>query len=133
MAIQVLGAFTKVTTNGKVVGTSPVSAVNAATGDSVASANINDNLSGSKVQVQLNVDTAYADVAATLTVEASLDGTNWVSVATADADTDPNLTGYQVYNVDLTAVIAPYYRIHFNRLTAVNVGTSGKCQFAYCF
>lgn len=132
MAVQTLGAFTKTTVNGKTSAVSPLSAVNAATGDSVVSAPITEDINNKKILVGINVDTAYAAVSATLVMEASPDGTNWVQVgSTIDADTDPETTGVSLYVIDLTSIYAPLFRLAFNKVTGVNVGTSGKIKFIY--
>uniref|UniRef100_A0A6H1ZQV3 Uncharacterized protein n=1 Tax=viral metagenome TaxID=1070528 RepID=A0A6H1ZQV3_9ZZZZ len=90
----------------------------------------NDAISNKKIIVGMNVTVAYADVVAILSVSASPDGTNWTDVATAIADTTPNVTGIKQAVVDLTDIYAPYFRLTFNS-SGLNVGTSGKSKFFY--
>lgn len=86
--------------------------------------------SGKKIIVGMEVTTAYADVVAILSVSASYDGTNWVDVATAIADTTPDVAEIKKALVDLTSIYAPYFRLTFNS-SGLNCGTSGKAKFFY--
>ena len=137
MAIQALTTWIETVSGGYKTYETEESAVNSSTGDSVASAVINDDLNGKKVMIGFETTVAYADVAAVLSVEASMDGvTTWGVVGTASSDLDPHDTAGQKYFVaDLSNVqgMGPF-RIHFNGgtgVTAVNVGTSGKCKLSY--
>jgi hypothetical protein len=137
MAIQALTTWSETVSGGYKTYESELSAVNSSTGDSVASATINDDLNEKKVMIGFETTVAYADVAAVLSVEASSDGgTTWGVVATASADTDPHDTAGQKYFVaDLSNVkgMGPF-RIHWNGgtgVTAVNVATSGRCKLSY--
>lgn len=91
-----------------------------------------NNFANKKILVGINVTIAYADVAATLVVQTSGDGSNWAATAaaTASSDTTPNLTGVKWFTVDLTDIYAPYFRLAFNA-GGVNCGTSGKLKFLY--
>lgn len=115
--------------NGYAVGTTATSTVNASTADTV-SCTIGDQLGGKKVIVGIDFKVAYDDVVAILAVQGSHDGTTWVALATAIADTTPNVTGVKQALVDLTAVFMPYYRLLFNS-DGQNLGTSGTCQLFY--
>jgi hypothetical protein len=120
---------TKKSANGYTVGTTATSTVNASTADTV-SCTINEQIGGKKVIVGVDFKVAYDDVVAILAVQGSHDGTTWVSLATAIADTTPNVTGVTQALVDLTAVFMPYYRLLFNS-SGLNLGTSGTCQLFY--
>lgn len=85
---------------------------------------------GSKIMVGINVTVAFSDVAATLIAQGSIDGTNWGLIDTLDTDTTPNVTGVQLYELDLTDWQVPYVRLIFN-VGGLNVGTSGKLRFLY--
>ena len=102
------------------------------TTNSLVSGNITSNLSGNKILISHTIATGYADVAATLTLEGSFDGTNWGSLVTLDADTQPNVAATEVYTVDLSTYTSiPYFRIHFNA-GAANLGsTSATSIFKY--
>jgi|TARA_R110002020_G_scaffold2174_1_gene10020 hypothetical protein len=137
MAIQALTTWSETVSGGYKTYESEESAVNSSTGDSVASATINDDLNETKVMIGFETTVAYADVAAVLSVEASSDGgTTWGVVATASSDTTPDITaGQQYFVADLSSVkgMGPF-RIHWNGgtgVTAVNVATSGKCKLSY--
>ena len=130
-------AFTAATVGVYEVKTSALSDTLSATDNSLASVAITEtsNLAGKKIVVELNVDTAFADVAATLTVEGSLSNpgtsSSWVTLATLSTDTTPNDTGAKVFTADLTDYAnIPYIRFHFNP-TKLTVGSSGKLQFKY--
>tara|TARA_R100000234_G_scaffold120054_1_gene105132 strand:+ start:4414 stop:4719 length:306 start_codon:yes stop_codon:yes gene_type:complete len=98
------------------------------------SGNITSNLSGKKVLISHTIATGYADVAATLTLEGSFDGTNWGTLVTLDSDTQPNVAATEVYVADLTDYTSiPYFRIHFNA-GAANLGsTSATSTFKYAY
>jgi hypothetical protein len=89
-----------------------------------------NHFNGNKIAAGINISVAYADVAAVLLFEGSYDNSTWVTVATLDADTTPNVTGAQMYEVDLTSQKYPYYRLNFNS-SGLNCGTSGKLAFLY--
>ena len=137
MAIQSLTTWTETISGGYKTYESELAAVNSSTGDSVASAVINEDLNGKKVMIGFETTIAYADVAAVLSVEASMDGgTTYGVVATASSDTDPHDTaGQKYFSADLSDVngMGPF-RIHWNGgtgVTAVNVATSGRCKLSY--
>ena len=137
MAVQSLTQWTETVSGGYKTYESEESTVNAGTGDSVTSAVINDDLNEKIVMIGFETTVAYADVAAVLSVEASMDGgTTWGVVATASADLDPHDTaGQKFFQADLSNVkgMGPF-RIHFNGgtgVTAVNVGTNGKQKLSY--
>lgn len=96
-------------------------------------------LSGSKILVFINIETAGADVVSDMFMEISPDGTNWsthentgqdyINIAT---DIDPDEVGYKVYLVDLSSFRSPYYRIGIN--SAGNaLGTSMEFQMGYSY
>jgi len=137
MAIQSLTTWTETVSGGYKTYETEESAVNSSTGDSVASPAINDDLNAKKVMIGFETTVAYADVAAVLSVEASMDGgTTWGVVATASSDLDPHDTaGQKFFTADLSDVkgMGPF-RIHMNGgtgVTAVNLGTSGKQKLSY--
>ena len=85
---------------------------------------------GKKILVGVDITTAYDDVVAILSVSASHDGTSWADVATAIADTTPNVTGVKMALVDLSSIYAPYFRLTFNS-SGLNCATAGKLKFFY--
>lgn len=137
MAIQALTSWTETVSGGYKTYETEESAVNSSTGDSVASPTIYDDLNGRKVMIGFETTVAYADVAAVLSVEGSMDGgSTWGVVATASSDLDPHDTaGQKYFSADLSAVKGiGLFRIHFNGGTGVatvNVGTSGKQKLSY--
>ena len=137
MAIQSLTTWNETVSGGYKTYETELSAVHSSTGDSVASPAINDDLNEKKVMIGFETTVAYADVAAVLSVEASMDGgTTWGVVATASSDLDPHDTAGQKYFVaDLSDVKGMgHFRIHMNGgtgVTAVNMGTSGRCKLSY--
>jgi hypothetical protein len=88
--------------------------------------------SNTKFLVGINVTTAYTGGAATLVVQGSGDGINWVTVATASANLSSVITstGTTFYSVDLTLIFLPYYRLVFNAGGAT-VNRVGKMQMIY--
>ena len=135
MAIQTLKTWTESVSGGYKTYTSEECADNSSTADSIASANINDDLNGKKVMVGVNFTAAYDNVAIPISVEASTDGgTTWGIVGTATADMD-HTTGLRLWSVDLSDVkgMGPF-RIHANGgtgATAVNMNTTGNLKFTY--
>jgi hypothetical protein len=129
MADQAIYAEKK-SVNGYVVGVTDTSTVNASTADTVSTNKIDEALGGKKVIVGVDIKTEYDDVVAILAVQGSHDGTTWVTLATAIADTTPNVAGVKQALVDLTAVFMPYYRLLFNS-SGLNINTAGKCQLFY--
>ncbi len=125
--------WTSSTVNSQTLYTSATSQAVTST-NSLVSGNITSNLSGKKVLISHTIATGYADVAATLTLEGSFDGTNWGTLVTLDSDTQPNVAATEVYVADLTDYTSiPYFRIHFNA-GAANLGsTSATSTFKYAY
>jgi len=89
---------------------------------------INDQINGKKIAMGVNVVVGFDDVAATLLLEGSHDGTNFHTVDTLSSDTTPNVTGVKSYLADLTDVKVPYLRMNFNGGTAA-INTTGTLKF----
>ncbi len=89
-----------------------------------------NHFANTKIVVGINVTTAYDNVVAVLAVQGSSDGTNWVDLATAIADCEPDATGVKSGVVDLTDIWSSYFRLAFNS-SGLNVGTSGKAKLFY--
>ena len=135
MAVQEIAdtTWTSSTVNSQTVYTSADGEVMSSAANSFVSGDITSNLAGKKILVDFEILVAYSDVAATLILEGSLDGTNWGTISTLDSDTEPNSTGRQVYVADLTDHSSiPKFRLHFNA-GGLTVGTTGKCKFRYAF
>lgn len=136
MAIEIQSkAFSAATVGSYSVKTSALSDVLSSATNSLSSVSITENIGGKKIVVEMNVDTAFSDVAATLILEGSLSNpgssTSWATLATLSTDTTPNVTGPKVFTADLTDYAnVPYFRFHFNA-GGESVGTSGKLQFKY--
>lgn len=108
-----------------------MSEITAMAATQVNSDTIVHDMANKKLLVGINVTTAGTDVVATLKLQISHNGTDWVTQATAIADTTPNVTGVKLALVDLTDVYAPYYRLAFNEAAAVNPGTTGRFKFIF--
>ena len=68
-----------------------------------------------KIRVGFNTVTAGADEASDFGIMGSMDGKNWVlAVAELDADVEPNTTGLQTYEADLTDIHYGWYRLTWN-------------------
>jgi len=133
MAIEIQNkAFTSVTVGLHRVKTSALSdAMTASTSQSLASLPITDSLAGSKKVIEFVVETAFANVAATLILEGSLTGDVWTTLATISSDTEPDVVGTKVYTMDTSTYGSiPYVRFHFNP-TGLTISSAGKCQFRY--
>lgn len=131
MATTTAPAFASSSVNGFTVKTTSTTTGFSAGGDTVVSPNIStnvDNINNKKLIMGIDVKVAYANVAATLVLQASHNGTDWVDYATLSSDTTPDVTGVKLFVVDTTNLYAPYYRLHFNP-TGLTVGTSGTLQF----
>lgn len=83
-----------------------------------------------KIMVGIQIDTAFADVAATLVTQISFDGTNWYTLETLSSDTTPNVTGTYLYLATFTDVYAPYVRLQFNA-GGLTITTAGDIKFLY--
>lgn len=146
MATRTAGAFTltnksvvdKFNQKGFAVYTSAETAVLAGATDNAvslplvsATVPLYKNLNGNKVMMGIQVTTAFSDVAGEVILEGSMDGTNWLTIATLIADSTPNVTGVKLALADLTSVKVPMYRLNFNS-AGNSVGTSGKLKFLFC-
>jgi hypothetical protein len=76
----------------------------------------------------IDVLTAGSDVDAILLLQASIDGTNFITAATVIADTNPHQTGVKQAMVDLTAISSPYLRLVFNS-SGLATGALGRFKF----
>ena len=127
-------SFAKTTANGFTIQTTAESAVfTAANGaESLVSPLINtnvDNINDKKLVMGFDVTAAYSDVAATLILQVSHNGTDFVDYATLSSDTTPDVTGVKLFVVDTTNLFAPFYRLVFNK-GELNAGT-GKGKFFF--
>jgi len=78
--------------------------------------------------VGINISTLGSAVVATLKLQTSYDGITYTNALTLVADCDPEVTGYKMYYVDLTAYTAPFMRFVFNDGAAAT-GASGRFYF----
>lgn len=81
--------------------------------------------------VQLVKTVAFNDVAAKLTIQASLDGENFTTISTVDADVT-HTVGTLVYYPDLNGKEAPYYRFQFNG-DSLAAGTAGRFKIVFAY
>ena len=128
-------SFAKTTANGFTIQTTAESAVfTAGSGaESLVSPLINtnvDNINDKKLVMGFDVTVAYANVAATLILQVSHNGTDFVDYTTLSSDTTPDVTGVKLFVVDTTNLFAPFYRLVFNK-GELNAGTSGKGKFFF--
>jgi len=126
---------TTATPNGYTVKTSAETDALVGTTDTVVSESIDDSSttwSGKKLVMGIDITVAYADVKASLVVQASHNGTDWVTIETLTTDTKPNVTGVTALLFDGSSYEAPYYRLHFNP-TGLVVGTSGKLKMFHAY
>ena len=91
---------------------------------------IRNSFMGSKILVGINITVAFEDVAATLILQVSFDGTNWYDLSTLDSDATPNVTGVQTFLADFSSTYAPYARLIFNK-GGLDVGEAGTIKFMY--
>ena len=135
MATASSPSFVVTSVNGHSVNITTASSTLSGANDTLITPSIAVNTStieNKKVIMGMSVEVAFADVPATLTLEASHDNTNWVTVSTLSGDTTPNVTGVKTQLADLTNVYAPYFRLHFNP-QARAVGTGGTAKFFYTY
>lgn len=139
MATTTTGAFVSSTVQGYTVLTSAESAVVGTATDSIASTTINStvhSIENKKIIMGIETTVAFADVAATLKVQASHNGTDWADVVTLSADTEPDASPVEVkpYLADLTDVFSPFFRLVFNDPDGtLAIGTSGKLKFFFAY
>ena len=67
-----------------------------------------------KIRIGFNTTTAGADVATDFGIEGSYNGKDWILVSEEDADVDPQTTGIQEHEVDLTDKYYPWLRLVWN-------------------
>tara|TARA_R100000742_G_C4278310_1_gene100969 strand:+ start:1764 stop:2174 length:411 start_codon:yes stop_codon:yes gene_type:complete len=135
MATSQTSAYVQATVAGYTVKTTPTSSALSGATDTLVSTSIasnTDTIENKKIVAGMDVKVAFSDVAATLVLQVSHNGTDWADAVTITSDTTPNVTGVKTFLVDLTNIYAPYFRIHFNP-TGLSVGTSGTAQFFYAF
>ena len=133
MAVRTAGSFVASTAVGYTIRTTPTSTALVGATDSLASEAIATNtnlLLGKKVVMGMEVIQAFSNVAATLTLEVSHNGTEFAEYATLTADTTPDVQESKIFVVDLQAIEVPYMRLHFNK-GALSVGTAGTAKFFY--
>ena len=69
-------------------------------------------VNGKKIVVGMNITTAGANVTSDFHIEGSMDGKNWVMIGSSlDDDITPDVTGVQLYTVDLSSYTLPWYRL----------------------
>ena len=135
MATATAPSLGAATVNGYTVKTTGTSSTLSGATDTLVSPNISantDTIENKKIVAGIDIKVAFSDVAATLVLQVSHNGTDWADAVTISSDTTPNVTGVKTFLVDLTNIYAPYFRIHFNP-TGLSVGTSGTAQFFYAF
>jgi len=72
-------------------------------------------VNGKKLVVGFNTTTAGANVTSDFHIDGSIDGKNWVMIGSSlDDDTTPDVTGVQLYTVDLSDYTLPWYRLAWN-------------------
>lgn len=131
MAIIAAPSFADATVNGFKVKTTTVTSALSSGSDSLVSPSIDtsvDDINNKKLIMGIDVKVAYANQVATLVLQVSHNGTDWMDYQTLSADTEPDSTGNKIFIADTTNLFAPYYRIHFNP-TATAIGTTGTLEF----
>ena len=72
-------------------------------------------VNGKKIIVGFNTTNAGANEASDFHIDGSIDGKNWVMIGSSlDDDTEPNVTGVQLYTVYLSDYTLPWYRLAWN-------------------
>lgn len=137
MATTTTGAFVASTVQGYTVLTSAISATLSGATDKIGSTTINSSthsIENKKIIMGIETTVAFADVAATLKIQASHNGTDWVDVVTLSADTEPNASPVEAkpYFGDLSNIFSPFFRFIFND-GALSVGTSGRLKFFFAY
>ncbi len=135
MAIETSGSFASATVNGYTVKTTPTTAALSAATNELVSENIAanvDTIENKKIVMGVDIKTAYDNVAASLIVEVSHNGTDWATAVTIDLDVEEDTLGVKTYLVNLTDVFSPYFRLKFNGGKA-SVGTSGQLEFFFAW
>jgi len=133
VAIETAPAFVTTTVNGYTIRTTTTSSPLSHTNNSLVSTIIlpsADAIENKKIIMGLDIKVAFARTA-TLKLEASHNGTDWIVLETLDASVSYS-TGIQSYLVDLTGVYTPNFRFHYNT-SGLAVGTSGTLQFFFAY
>jgi len=72
-------------------------------------------VNGKKLVVGFNTIVAGANVTSDFHIDGSIDGKNWVMIGSSlDDDVTPDVTGVQLYTVDLSDYTLPWYRLAWN-------------------
>ena len=124
------------TENGITVYRNNTSAVLGGATNSLRSSTIKTDYNGKSLRIAVDILVAFSVVSNTpVTLDASMDNTNWITVETLSSDVTPSTIGTRFYTVDLTnAKSWPYLSIHFNGSSVISsksVGTSGKVMFSH--
>ena len=72
-------------------------------------------VNGKKLVVGFNTTLEGANVTSDFHIDGSIDGKNWVMIGSSlDDDVTPDVTGVQLYTVDLSDYTLPWYRLSWN-------------------
>ncbi len=78
-----------------------------------------------KLRIGFNTTTAGADVTSDFGVQGSYNGKDWTLISELDADVEPDSTGIQEYELDLTDKYYPWIRLIWNDGTENNTTWQG--------
>ena len=78
-----------------------------------------------KLRVGFNTTTAGANVTSDFGVQGSYNGKDWTLISELDADVEPDSTGIQEYELDLTDKYYPWIRLIWNDGTEDNAAWQG--------
>ena len=81
--------------------------------------------SNRKLRVGFNTTLAGANVTSDFGVQGSYNGTDWTLISELDADVEPDSTGIQEYELDLTDKYYPWIRLIWNDGTENNTTWQG--------
>ena len=81
--------------------------------------------SNRKLRVGFNTTLAGANVTSDFGVQGSYNGTDWTLISELDADVEPDSTGIQEYELDLTDKYYPWLRLIWNDGTEDNTTWQG--------
>jgi len=136
MATTTAGAFVSATVNGYTVKTSPTTATMANATDKCVSATIvpsTDSIENKKLLMGMDIQVVPDVASASLEIQASHNGTDWVTVSVLDASVAAS-TGVTSYLADLSGVYAPNFRLAYNDATVVSsVGTDFTTKFFFAW
>ena len=124
-------SFANSTVAGYSVRTTPESGPVASATNALSSPNFSEEVGGKTLVVGMNVMTAFGTATDFKLQGATSASGPYADISVLNASQSASVGTYQ-YNVSLSKVTAPYYRLAYNT-SGASIGTSGTAEFFYAY